>query len=235
MSEGVTLVSGAVLSDADFAISGGTLGDVSAPPVLLDARTVQLTLGTGASIQPGTTTIAFGTGNDAVRDTSGRLARDGAPVPTRTGDGGAPTVQPITLNAIDRALNGTGTAGGKLQVPRSGFTIDVTWFDLPSGIAPALTLIAATVPVVVDGMSRPAWSNLADAFTRSDIGNTSSFLVRSGVQFPAGQVTVELFGVDGSGMPGPSRSFAFQVTRGGDGIRPPARAQACSLSVVRDA
>lgn len=234
MSEAVTLAGGAMLTDADFALGGSTLGSVSATPILLDARTVQVTLGAGVAITPGTSTIAFAAANDAVKDLAGKLAAAGTALPMRTGDGGAPTIQPIAIERIDAALNGTGPAGGTLQVTRSGFSIDVTWFDLPSGIDPSLAVITASVPVVVDGATRPAGANLADAFTRTDTGNSSSWVVRAGVTFPTGNATVTLFGADGSGMPGAAQSFAFKVTTGGDDQRPFERAQLWFLSFDRD-
>lgn len=234
MSEAVTLVPNALLSDADFALGNGTLGDVGSAPALLDARTVQITLGAGTAIVPGATTIAFAATNDAVQDLGGAFAADGAARTMRTGDGSAPTVSLLTLNAIDAALNGTGAAGGVLQVPRSGFTIDVVWTDLANGIDAELAVLSASVPVSVDGANLPAGSNLLTALTRSDDGNRASWPVRDGVTFPTGALTLTLHAVDGSGMPAVARSFGCRVTSGGDDQRPLERGQLWHLAFDRD-
>lgn len=234
MSEAIQIAAGSTLDDGDFALTGGTLGNVTVAPILFDARTVQVTLGSGTVMVPGTTSIALAATNDAIIDLGGSLGTGGTPLALSLGDGGAPTIQPITLELIDAVLNGSGPAGGTLQVPRTGFAIDVTWFDGPSGINADLTVITADVAVTVDGQSRPSGSNLADAMTRLDGANSASFVVRSGISFPAGNVTIALYGVDGSGMPGPPRSFAFRTVSASDDIRPLERGQTWHLSLDRD-
>ncbi|MFO1054532.1 MAG: hypothetical protein U1F36_20105 [Planctomycetota bacterium] len=235
MSEAVQLTGGAMLDDADLALGGGTLGTVTAVPVLLDARTVQVTLGAGVSLTPGHTTLDFAPGNDAVSDLGGALAKSvSTPALLLLGDGGAPTVQPITLDRIDSLLNGTGPAGGTLQVPRSGFTIDVDWFDTQSGIDPSLCLLTASVPVTVAGATRTAGTNLLDALTRTDTSTHTSWLVPGNVLFGTGSASITLFPVDGTGVPGTAQTLAFKVVGASDDLRPLERGQTWFLSFDRD-
>ena len=75
LSEDVVLAPGALLTDLDVTLSSGTLGAVAMAPTLLNTRTVVVTLGSGVSFTPGSTTITIGSGNDAIADLTGNLAK----------------------------------------------------------------------------------------------------------------------------------------------------------------
>jgi hypothetical protein len=234
MSELVELTPNAILDDSDLDLGNGSLGTVTAPPTLLDARTVQVVLGNGVSIAPGSTTIAFAATNDAVSDLSGAPAMDGAPVAVSVGDGNPPTVQAVTIEAIDAVLNGSGAAGGTLQVPRNGFSIDVLWFDLGGTIDVSRSLLVADAPISIAGVLRPAGTDLRDALTSTSNGTTTSFRVPSDVLFPVGPVRLTVHAVDATGMPATPRSFGFRTISANDGVRPFEREQVWYLSFARD-
>lgn len=220
-SEDVALVAGALLTDADFTLSGGsTLGTVAAAPTLVSARVVSITLGTGASLVTGTSTLALGTGNDAVTDAAGKLGRGGTAVPLGKSDGTAPVVSNVTIAGIDGELNGTGAAGGTLQVPRNGWTIDLTYSDA-SAIATDQTRITATVAVTTASGSQPAGTDLRPFLTEVSASNTAaSYRVPSTVSFGSGACTVSCTVVDVSGLPSTPATFAFQVKAFTNDLRP---------------
>jgi hypothetical protein len=221
MSEDVTLVAGALLTDADFVFAGGTLGAVSAAPTLINSRSVRIVLGAGVSFLPGTATIAFGDDNDAVRDLAGAFAKGGTARTITAGDGNAPTITRLTLSNVDGPLNGTGPAGGTLQVPQRGFTIDVTATDATSAINPAATQIAASVNVNTAAGSVPAGQNLTPSLGAATVnGNTYGFLVPGTVSFPEGPITLTVIAVDITGMTSAPATFAFRVRNLSDAVRP---------------
>ncbi|MGE0143635.1 MAG: hypothetical protein AB7I19_10945 [Planctomycetota bacterium] len=234
LSEVVELAPNAVLDDGDFAITNGSLGTVTTPPTLIDARTIQIVLGNGMVIADASTTIAFAATNDAVTDLSGAPADGGAPIAVRRGDGRPPSVQSVTIEEIDTALNGGGTAGGTLQVPRTGFSIDVLWFDLGGTMDSSRSLIVADGPVSVAGTLRPAGTGLQDALTITPDGTTTHFRVPSDVLFPVGPVSVTMYAVDATGMPATPRSFGFRTVSANDTLRPFERDQVWYLSFARD-
>ncbi|MCK5942050.1 MAG: hypothetical protein KAI24_08790, partial [Planctomycetes bacterium] len=126
----ITLAASALLTDDDVTLSdGATLGTVTAAPILLSSTTLQVTLGAGVSFTPGTTTIVLGAGNDVVGGASTAPQAGGDPVTIGTSDGVDPTVSNVTIAGIDDELNGTGAAGGTLQVPVNGWNIDLTYSD----------------------------------------------------------------------------------------------------------
>lgn len=224
LSGDASLMPGAILDDTDLTLltlSSGTLGFVTAPPTLVGTRSVEITLGPGVSFTPGVTTIAFADGNDAVADTSGRLARaGGAPVTVTKGDGDAPSVTRLTLDDIAPALSGVGPAGGTLQVPRNGFTIDVYWSDPTSAIDGAATVLTANVDVSVPGGTRSAGASLTSALALSSNGQRLTFSVPATVSFPEGPVTLTAIVVDATGMTSAPASFSFRVKALTDALRP---------------
>ena len=220
LSEDVQLVAGALLTDADLALSAGTLGAVGAPPTQPTPRTVALVLGAGVNL-PGGTTVAFSAGNDVVQDLQGALAEGGTPRVITAGDGDLPTISTLTLDGIDGELNGTGPAGGTLQVPQLGFTIDVTASDATSAINTAATVIAANVTVNTSGGSIAPGLDLVAAIGAPAVnGSTLSFTVPSSVSFPEGAVTLTAIVSDISGMTSASKAFSFTVKNLNDAIRP---------------
>jgi hypothetical protein len=164
--EDVAVAAGTLLSDADFALSAGTsLGAVTTAPAVLDSRTLAVTLGTGVSITPNVSTIALAAANDAVIDTAGNAGRDGTAVAMTRGDAEPPVIGRFTLNGIDAQLNGTGAAGGLLQVPTTGFTIDLAYSDTTSAVDPAQTLLQANVTVTASGQPLTPGTNLLPSLT----------------------------------------------------------------------
>lgn len=220
-SEDVTLVSGNLLTNADVTLSGGgTLGTVTVAPTLVSARSVSVTLGTGVAFTPGSTTIALSATNDVVRDAAGQLGIDGTPVAIGTSDGSAPTISNVTIAAIDDELNGTGAAGGTLQVPVRGWTIDLAYSD-NGAIATSQTQIRANVAVGTSSGSQPAGTNLRPFLTQVSATNTAaSYRVPSSVTFPAGACTLSCSVVDASGLASNTRTFAFSVRAFSDALQP---------------
>lgn len=222
LSEDVLLLPGALLTDEDVALSGGaTLGNVTTAPVQVSPRLVRVTLGAGAQLTTGTTTIALSSGNDAVADASAVLGRDGDPQVIQAGDGTTPALTAITLNTIDSTLNGTGPAGGMLQVPNSGFTIDLSFQDPTSAIDHARTVIVASRDVSAGGAVRPAGENLLPYLTPATLAATSSsHLAPPSVVLPDGVVTLTAYVGDVTGMMSAPASFMFLVRPLSDAVRP---------------
>ncbi|MBX3464710.1 MAG: hypothetical protein KF830_16190 [Planctomycetes bacterium] len=208
-SEDVELVAGALLTDTDVLLSGNaTLGDVTAPPSRIGPRAVAVTLGAGVAFTPGTTTIAFGPGNDVVRDLGGAFGIDGAPVTIGTSDGAAPTLGNVTIAAIDGALNGTGPAGGTLQVPANGWTLDLAFSDSGT-IDHTRTQITATVAVGTPAGSQLPGANLRPFLVAVATSNSAaSYRVPEDVQFPNAPFTLTCVVVDASGLASAPRTFA---------------------------
>jgi hypothetical protein len=234
-SKPVAAVAGAALDDQDFELApSGSLGSA---PVLssVSDRLVQVTLGAGASFVPGSTTIAFRATNDAVRSLDGALGVGGTPRTIEVGDGDQPVLSNLTLNAIQDALNGEGPAGGVLLVPRSGFTIDLSFTDPSSAIDAAATSITSNVGVEVAGVVRAPGENLADALPLTATTTTASFAVPAAtVRFADGLQSLTALIVDATGMSSPSVSFQFLVRALEDRHRPFELTQTWYLDSSRD-
>ncbi|MCB9884712.1 MAG: hypothetical protein H6838_04425 [Planctomycetes bacterium] len=221
LSEDVALVGSNLLTDADFTLSAGaSLGTVTAAPTLLNARAVAITLGSGVNLSPGSTTIAFSSGNDAVADLGGALGSGGAPVTIGTSDGAAPVISNVTIAGIDDALNGTGPAGGTLQVPVNGWTIDLAYSD-NAGINTAATQVLANVAVTTSSGTQTAGTNLLPFLSPISASNTAaSYRVPSATSFPAGAFTLSCVVVDSSGTASDPSTFAASVRPFTDALRP---------------
>jgi hypothetical protein len=216
-SETVSVVAGALLTDNDVTISGGgSLGTITTAPSLISSNTVLVTLGNGVAFTPGVTTITLrtsggGTGNDVVIDGSGQLGIAGTAVVIGTSDGAAPTLSNLTIAAIDDALNGTGAAGGTLQIPANGFTLDLDYSD-NSAIATAQTTITANVAVATSSGTQLPGTNLVPFLTTVTATNTeASYRVPGSVTFPAGAVTFTALVADVSGLASSTRTFPATV------------------------
>jgi hypothetical protein len=220
-SEDVTLVSGNLLTNADVTLSGsGSLGTVTTAPTLVSARSVSVTLGNGVSFTPGVTTVALSATNDVVRDSAGQLGIDGTAVAIGTSDGVAPTVSNVTIAAIDDELNGTGPAGGTLQVPVRGWTIDLTYSD-NGAISTNQTQVRANVAVSTSSGSQPAGTNLRPFLTQVQANNTAaSYRVPSTVTFPSGACTISCSVIDASGLASNTSSFSFTVRAFTNALQP---------------
>jgi hypothetical protein len=223
MSSDVVLVAGTALDDADLTLSsGGTLGTITVAPVLLNSRTVRIILGPGVAFTAGSTTITYSTENDAVLGFSGALA---APGPMRTitaGDGDNPTITALTLDEVAAELNGTGPAGGTLQVPRTGFGIDITCVDGTSAIDVAATQVELSAPVSTTGGVLAAGQNLTPHLVASSPSGPGSIRLQvpAGVFFPIGVHTLTVLVVDITGMVSLPATFTFSVRNLDDAVRP---------------
>ena len=228
----VTVVAGTLLTDDDFVLSGGaTLGAVTTSPSVRNLFTVEFALGTGVNFTPGTTTIALSTAHDAVQNSLGTLAGETAPIAILQADGNDPVGTGVTLNEIESQLNGTGIAGGTLQVPQNGFTIDVTATDATSAIDSDKTLISANVATTSNGLLMVAGSNLTPFLTRSGL----SFTVPSNVLFSTGDVVLSVRVVDTTGrVSANSETFNFRVVPADPSVIPFEQQQRWFIDVSRD-
>ncbi|MFO1076728.1 MAG: hypothetical protein U1E73_03270 [Planctomycetota bacterium] len=217
-SEDVQL-SGTALTDADLTLSGSaTLGNVTALPTLSGTRSVAITLGAGVSFTPDVTTVTLSSNNDAVRDAAGALGATSSPVTIGHGDGSVPTLTAVTIAGVDAELNGTGPAGGTLQVPPNGWTLDLTFAD---NSAIAGFVVQASVPVATSSGSQPAGTDLAGFLTvASNTSTAASLSVPATVSFPAGPVTLTCVVIDASGLTSTPATFQATVHAFTDGLRP---------------
>jgi hypothetical protein len=209
-------------ADADFTWSGGaTFGTGATAAVQTDARQLLVTLGTGVAFTPGTTTIELSAANDVVLDLAGNRGIAATPVTIGTDDGAAPTIGFLTLNAIDAILNGTGPAGGTLQVPENGWNIDVAYADAGLGVKPSATQITANVDTHTGGTTHPAGTNLVPHLTTvSALATSARFAVPAAMTFPDGPVTLSCTVVDFGGRASTAATFAFRVHHWTDVLRP---------------
>jgi hypothetical protein len=217
----VTLVAATLLNDLDLTLSDDrTLGDVTTPPSQLGPRIVSIPLGTGVDLVPGTTTVAMATTNDAVRDDRNRLGGRGNPVTIGSSDGAPPNLTRITLAGVDDELNGAGPAGGLLQVPPNGWTIDLAYND-NTGVATAATRIAANVAVTTTAGNQPAGTNLVPFLTALSTGTAqASYRVPASMVFPSSDCTLTATVFDGSGLSSTPRSFNCRVRTFSNSLRP---------------
>ena len=220
-SEAVTLVAGALLTDEDLTLSGGaTLGDVTAAPTTIGSNSISVVLGAGVAIVPNTTTIALGEMNDAIRDGNGQLGNGGTPVTIGSSDGSPPIIANVTIAGIDAELNGTGAAGGTLQLPANGWTIDLTYSD-NTGVATAQTQITASITVFTGSGPQSAGTNLVPFLTEVSASNTgASYQVPSAVTVPNGPITLTCTIVDVSGLASTQSTFDASVRAFSDPLQP---------------
>lgn len=234
VSKTSTLTGGALLTDTDFTLSDGSLGAVTAAPTLIDGQTIRVTLGAGVNLTPGTTTITFADEQDAVVSSDGVRGAAGTPRTITAGDGDAPTISLFTLNAIQAELNGTGAAGGTLQVPRSGFTIDVNYADASSALDANQAFISSSGNVSVSGANRAPGTDLRDALTVTTGTGSASFAVPASVVFADGAHTLTIIVSDVTGMRSGPATFSCTVRELSNNVRPTESAQVWYLDFSRD-
>ncbi len=221
-SESVALVAGALLTDADFTLAaGGSLGAVTAAPTVIDSRTLALVVGAGVNLVPATSTLALSANNDAVIDAAGNRGRDGSAVVLTKGDGDIPAIALFTASNVDRMLNGQGTAGGTLQVPTTGFTLDLTYSDPTSLVDATRNEITANVAVNVNGQSIAAATNLVPHLMATAATSAlASYTVPPTVAFPSAEVTLTAWVRDSTGMVSVPATILVRATTINDGLRP---------------
>ena len=217
----VTLIDGTLLTDEDFTLSdNATLGAVTTAPAVLSNTTLSLTLGAGVTITPGTTTIALSELNDAAGGTTTAPTGGGTPITIGTSDGSEPAISNVTIANIDDELNGTGAAGGTLQVPTNGWTLDLSYSD-NSAIATDQTVITANVSISTATGSEPPGTNLRPLLTQLNADNTTaSYLIPTTVTFPETAVTLTCIAVDVSGLSSIPTTYSFTVRAFNDNTQP---------------
>jgi hypothetical protein len=234
-SDAVELTGASLAGDLD--VAGGSLGALDGVLTRPDARTVRIELGSGTAITPGVTRVGVTLENDAVRATGNGPAIDaeGEPVTITLADLDPPTATVLTFEGIDDELSGTGPADGVLQVPPTGFTIDLEWTDATSGIASGEALLISNRDVQTPSGTLRAGVDLTRVLPRPTIrGNAVRFEVPTSVVFPPGDSALTTLHADASGQPGIPRTFRFRTVNVDDGIRPTETTQVWFLSFDRD-
>ncbi|MFQ5503229.1 MAG: hypothetical protein ACE5F1_00350 [Planctomycetota bacterium] len=225
----VSLVNAAILDASDLALSSGSLGAALSAPSLLSSSAVQVFLGSGVSFTPGTTTVQLLAAQDAVLDSAGARVPQSSALTILSTDGVAPSIDSFTLSSIPSDLNGTGGAGGTLQVAESGFSIDASYSDAAS-VDPSSIVLKASVPVG----TVPAGANLVPALNGTPGATSMSLTVPQTLPFPQGDVTLTLSLADATGMPSADKTFAFKSRILTDVLRPFETTQLWFLDLGRD-
>jgi len=224
-SEDVTAATGTAVGTSVLTLSSGNLGTGCVVQDQPTTRSVRLRLGSGVSFTPGVTTIAFAPTNNVIKDTSGNFGTGTDTVVIATSDGAAPTIGNLTLNAIDGILNGTGPAGGTLQVPQNGWNIDVAYADTgaptPLGVDATRTQITASVAVGSSSGSQPPGANLTPFLVPVIATSTAArWTVPASTTFGTGPVTLTVTVVDGGGLQSSPATFHLTVHAWTDALRP---------------
>ena len=216
----ITLVSGALLDDSDVQISNGSLGQITTAPTRVDARTLSLSLGTGVNFTVGTSTLDLAQGQDVVQDGAGQLLTSNSPITIQNSDGDRPSIDSLTLDGIPTLLNGEGAAGGTLQVPPTGFSLDLAYSDPSSSIDTSSLVVTSSVAVTISGAAKAAGINLAAFFSGTPGTANASLSVPSTMVFPTGSQTLTITIADTTGNFSSPRSFNFTVHDLTDALRP---------------
>jgi hypothetical protein len=198
-SETIALGAGTTFDGDDLLLSAGSIGQAPTT-VQTNSRTLRLTFGSGVAFAPGSTTITLSSTNDAVRDLDGATGLPAVPVTIGSSDGAAPTISGVTIESIHPQLNGTGPAGGTLQVPVNGWAIDLQHTD-NSGVDPGRTRITANVAVGSPAGTQPPGADLVP-FLAVELATpaASRFRVPAGVSFPFGPAILTSVVFDGGGL-----------------------------------
>lgn len=232
MSEAVTL-SANTFDDADLVISGGgSLGTLTAAPVVLNSIIVEITLGAGVSLTGGSTTLDFVAANDVVRDAAGASATASTARTLTKADLDLPVIDDLTVAAVDSTLNGTANSG-TLQAATTGFTINVQFTDA-SAIAAASTVISSSLAVLVNGANVVAGENLTANLTAASGTGTLTFTVPASVSFPTGSHTLTVRVVDVTGQLSLPKTFTFLTKTMSASNRPFENGQTWFLDTSRD-
>ncbi len=216
----ITLVSGALLTDSDVQLSSGSLGQVTAPPIKIDARTLQISLGAGVNFVVGTTTMDLAQNQDVVQDGGGLLLTSNSAVTISNSDGDRPTIDSLTLDGVPTLLNGEGAAGGTLQVPTTGFSVDLSYSDPSSAIDTTSLVLTSSVAVTVSGNAKAAGTNLVSFLTGTPGGTSASLRVPSTLVFPTGSQTLTVTVADTTGNFSSPRTFNLTAHDLTDALRP---------------
>ncbi|MCR4317996.1 MAG: Ig-like domain-containing protein [Planctomycetes bacterium] len=205
----------ASMSSATVSLKRGTTDVPYTSAWADDFKSVSLT--TASNMLSGTSyTLQVTSG---VKDTSGNAVTNPQTINFQTSntDITAPTIDGITLNGISSKLNGAGSAGGTLLVPRDGFSIDVSFADLGgSGLDTSTLQITSNVPTGEGSGSGgfDAGSNLVSLFTVSS--GSATFTVTNAQKFPVGMVTISASVSDLAGNASTEVQYTFEATEATD-------------------
>lgn len=231
----VKIASGGIIDDNVLKPSAGTLGTSLGAPTQLDDTSLRITLGQGTSFTVGTDTVQFVEGQNIVQDTNGQEINFAPTATISLSDGTKPTVTSLTVNGIPQELNGTGAAGGTLQVPRTGFTLDAVYDDGAGSINTSGFVITSNLDVRSRGTVQPAGSNLFSTFVATSVTATECTLtVDSTLLFNEGEHTLSFRARDTGGLLSDPVTFRFQVRNPSDNDRPFENGQKWFLDLTRD-
>lgn len=208
----VKLAPGVVLDDSQIELSNGTLGTGLGGPKLVDARTVEVTLGTGTSFTVGTDTIKLNEDQTVIL-TANEKAIDVTTIATiQLSDGARPTVSFVTVNSAPMELNGTGPAGGTMRVPRTGFTIGAKYEDGAGTIDTHGFVMTANRDIRAGGILVLAGENFASKLEPTNVTATEgTWTVTSSVIFGEGDHVVSIAVRDSSGNLSLPATYSFTV------------------------
>ncbi len=211
--------------------AGATIATTSNP------RKLRIILGTGPSFTPGSSVMNIADAidppdtkyNDVFFDLAGnRPPTPGSPslselLPIRADDSSNPIVDVLTLEGVPSILNGTGSAGGTLQVPQNWFTIDLEYRDPGPARVDDSTIVIANDRTLVNnaGQDINAGTNLVSFLTGLQVDDEmASFQVPPNLVFPSGLNTLSVTVDDNSGNTSSTKSFSFQTVAISNGIQP---------------
>jgi hypothetical protein len=186
----------------------------------VDARSLRISLGTGVNFTVGSSTLDLLQGQDVIQDGGGLLLSSNNPVTISNSDGDRPTIDSMTLNGVPSLLNGEGAAGGTLQVPTTGFQIDLGYSDTSSAIDTGSLVVTSSVAVTVSGNTKAAGTNLISFFSGTPGASSASLSVPSIMVFPTGSQTLTVTVADTTGNFSSPRTFNFSVHDLTDALRP---------------
>ena len=219
-------------SSNGIALSAGGLGSPTSVS-LVDARTIAITLGTGVSFVPGTATASLVDGQSLVNGVGGRTIATGNALTIASSDSNRPVVSRFTINETPTELNGNGNAGGTLQVPPNGFSIDANYSDASSSISTGAIVLTCSQSVNVSGRDIGAGGNLL-ASLGSASATSFGLLVPGSVRFNEGEQTLTLIVPDAQGEYSAPVTFRFRVKNLDDQTRPLENGQVWFLDTSRD-
>ena len=226
----VTLPQGA--SSSGVTLSSGSLGSPTSVS-LVDSRTIAITLGNGTSFSPGTATASLADGQSLASGASGRSIESGRALTIASSDNDRPVVSRFTINDVPTELNGNGNAGGTLQLPPNGFSIDADYSDASSAISTGAIVLTCSQAVQVNGSDIAAGGNLL-ASLGSATATSFSLLVPGTVRFNEGEQTLQLVVPDAQGDYSAPVSFRLRIKNLDDGTRPLENGQVWFIDESRD-
>ena len=166
-------------------------------------RTITLRLGRSLS---GTVTVD----TSGLRDLASQMFGTASLSFTVATDTTAPTITQMTLDAIPDHLNGSGPAGGTLQAPPSGFTLDLSFTDDGgSGVSAAASSLSVTANVAAGPVA--AGQNIVPQLPLGHLvveANRATLLWPANLELAIGSVTLTATVTDAAGN-NASESFSF--------------------------